>query len=139
SKMTPDAVGLRRDTPTDTPANLNVGAILPQLRAVRELSWPARNDAGFKGPVELKWQRTAVSGQVVSPAAGRPVPDLPREDFLATSYFTPNNVPHIPRPMELDWPMGVRRAEVVETDAEGNYLFEGLPRLGEQQMLAVET
>src|SRR5207253_6840545 len=79
SMITLDDLRLRRDTPTDTLANLNVDAILPQVAATREVLWRAWSDPAFRGQPDYKWQRTQFSGQVVSPAPGKPVPDLPRE------------------------------------------------------------
>jgi hypothetical protein len=144
SMITLDDLRLRRDTPTDTLANLNVDAILPQLDATYEVLRHAWNDPNFRGQPDYKWQRTQFTGQVVSPAPGKPVPDLPRQGFLATYYYTVNNLPHIPQPKPLPWAMGVRRNEVRDTDAEGNYRFEGMPRLGstaanEMQIFAVEV
>jgi ABC-type lipoprotein release transport system permease subunit len=149
SMITLDDLRLRRDTPTDTPQIVQTDKIVPQLLALRETLFHAWNDPTFKGQPDLKWQRTSFTGQVVSPAPGRPVPDLPREGFLATYFYTANNIPHIPQPKpptQLPWCIGVRRNEVRDTDAEGNYRFEAMPRLGgaaggpaEMQMLAVEV
>src|SRR5215203_5061969 len=36
-------------------------------------------------------------------------------------------------------PISFRRSEVFDTDADGNFLLEGLPRLGELQMIALEA
>src|SRR5438067_4919025 len=87
SMITLDDLRLRRDTPTDTLDHLNVAAILPQLAATREVLWRAWSDPNFRGQPDYKWQRTQITGQVVSSAPGRPVPDLPREGFLATYYY----------------------------------------------------
>src|SRR5206468_798820 len=51
--MTLDDLRLRRDTPADTLDQLDPGAIVPQLEAVRVLFRQAWNDPKFKGPVEL--------------------------------------------------------------------------------------
>ena len=128
SILTLDDLRLRRDTPTDTLANLNVEAILPQLRATRTLLWRAWDDPAFKGPVERKRQRNQVSGQVVSAAPGRPIPDLPREGFLVTYFYTTNNTKKIPQPRALAWTLGVRRNEVRPCDGEGYWQIEALPR-----------
>src|SRR5207253_9918320 len=53
SMITLDDLRLRRDTPNDTLANLNVDAILPQLQALRDLFFHACGDPKFHGPVEL--------------------------------------------------------------------------------------
>src|SRR5205823_1669471 len=83
SMVTLDDLRLRRDTPLDTLDTVNVNAILPQLVGVRELLSRAWADPKFVGPAELRRQVVRFSGQVVSPAVGKPVPDLPREGFLA--------------------------------------------------------
>ena len=134
SMITFDDLRPRRDTPEDTlkgpdgAPRLDTGRIIAQLRAVRELMWQAWNDPDLRGPVELKWQYNTVRGQVVSPAAGRPVPDLPRDGFLATYYYADRGrAPRLKR--HLADLVGVRRNEVVRCDAEGKYLFEGLSRL----------
>ena len=59
SLVTLDDLRLRRDTPSDTFENLN----LEGDRAAACRRWPncltkAWDDPKFKGPVELKWQRT---------------------------------------------------------------------------------
>ena len=63
----------------------------------------------------------------MSPAPGRPVPDLPRPGFLATYYYAAGAP--IPSLRWVQYTMGVRRGEVVSCDAEGNYLFEGISKL----------
>jgi ABC-type lipoprotein release transport system permease subunit len=133
--ITLDDLRLRRDTPVDTLDHLDRGIIIAQLKAVRELMWHAWSDPKFKGQTEFKWQRTGFEGQVVSPAPGRPVPDLPREGFLATYYYlvTPPRTPPTLR-WYIPYTMGIRRNEIHQCDAEGNYQFEGLPRLFEQEM-----
>src|SRR5690606_22927827 len=84
SFITVNDLRLRRDTPADTLENLNIPVLGPQLVAVQKLLFAAGNDPTLRTQPEYKWQRNTVVGQVVSPAAGRPVPDLPRQDFLAT-------------------------------------------------------
>ncbi|MFN4242200.1 MAG: FtsX-like permease family protein [Tepidisphaerales bacterium] len=129
--MTLDDMRLRRDTPTDTFETLNFASLLRQYAALRTLVLRAWEDTSFRGPVENPYQRESFEGQVVSLAPGRPVPDLPREGFLVTRYQT-NSVGS--RTPAVSWAMGYvvgqRRNEVRETDAEGMYFFEGLPRLG---------
>jgi hypothetical protein len=131
SMITLDDLRLRRDTPADTLESIDLDSILTQLHAVRTLFWNAWNDPRFRGPVEQRWQRNSWIGQVVSPAAGRPVPDLPREGFLATYYYV-HNTRKIPNLFVQPYTMGIRRNEVRDSDAEGYYRFEGLPRLGHQ-------
>ena len=70
--------------------------------------------------------------QVVGTAVGRPVPDLPREGFLATYYYAKTDIKKIPElrgPDHLAYTLGVRRSEVRDCDAEGRYHFEGIPKL----------
>lgn len=129
SLITLDDLRLRRDTPTDTLDHLRPEAILPQLRAVRTLLWRAWNDPTFKGPIERKRNRNTIFGQVVSPSPGRPVPDLPREGFLATYFYTANNTKKIPQHRPISWTLGVRRNEIRPCDAEGRWRIEGLPRI----------
>ena len=61
----------------------NVDAIIPQLQGLIDLFAHACADPKFHGPVELKRLEQSFSGQVVSPSPGKPVPDLPRDGFLA--------------------------------------------------------
>ncbi|HSV15070.1 MAG TPA: ABC transporter permease, partial [Tepidisphaeraceae bacterium] len=131
SMITLDDMRLRRDTPTDTLANLNVNPILRQLIGVRELFWHAWNDPKFRGPIELKQLNVSFAGQVVGAAPGKPVPDLPRPGFLAAYYYlqTAGASHKIPRLGILPWTLGIRRDEVRDCDAEGNYRFEGMPRM----------
>ncbi|MBA2706500.1 MAG: hypothetical protein H0U59_01675, partial [Gemmatimonadaceae bacterium] len=145
SMITLDDLRRRRDTPTDTLANLNVDALWPQLVATRSLLGRAWNDPKFVAQPDLKWQRTQVAGQVVTSAAGRPVADLPRSDFLVTCWQTADMVAKIPKLKAWpggNWLLGVRRNEVRDCDAEGNYRFEGLSRLGDPSAvnaLAIEA
>lgn len=129
--MTLDDMRLRRDTPSDTLDQLNLASLLRQYAAVRELILRAWDDVSFRGPVENPYQRESFEGQVVSLAPGRPVPDLPRDGFLVTRYQTNSLNSRTPA---VSWAMGYvigqRRNEVRETDVEGMYTFEGLPRLG---------
>lgn len=86
---------LRRDTPTDTLANLQVENLLPQASAVHALLRQAFDAPKFIGEPENRRYTNEFHGQVVSTASGRPVPDLPREGFLA-SYLYINNTRKIP-------------------------------------------
>jgi hypothetical protein len=88
SLITLDDLRLRRDTPADTLDRLDVDPILRQLRAVHAMLRNAWDDPDFKGPVQREPRRIDVRGQVVSGSPGRPVPDLPREGFLATYIHT---------------------------------------------------
>ena len=91
----------------------------------------AWNDPKFHGPTEVKRQEVTLTGQVVGTSGARPVPDLPREGFLATYYYIANRVKDrkIPQLGLMLPTMGIRRNEVRDCDAEGHYQFEGLPRL----------
>jgi len=131
SMITLDDLRIRRDTPNDSLASVNVDAILPQLRAVRDLFAGACADPKFHGPAELKRLTNSFAGQVVSPSPGKPVPDLPREGFLATYYYIPvrSKDRKIPFLGGLPYTLGIRRNEVRDCDAEGNYRFEGLPQI----------
>ncbi len=140
SLVTLDDLRLRRDTPLDTPDNLDLNAIVPQLNAVRVLMRRAWEDVRFKGPVENKWLRNGFVGQVVSAAPGRPVPDLPRPGFLVTYYYSQFTEWKIPRPNKLPYTMGVRKSEVIPCDAEGRYRFEGLSKLQfDMRKLAIQV
>ena len=127
SLVTLDDLRLRRDTPVDTIENLDLKAIEPQLQAASLLLTKAWDDPKFKGPVELKWQRTVMRGQVVSPSPWQPVPSLPREGFVAAWYHV-GGVRKIPSIRWLPYTMAVRRTEVIPCDAAGNWIVEGLPR-----------
>src|SRR5690606_990440 len=123
SLVTLDDLRLLRDTPLDTPENLNLEAIYPQLNAVRVLMRRAWEDARrFRAPPESKWLRNSFEGQVVSPAPGRPVPDLPRPGFLVTNYYALGSS-KMPKPRWLPYTMGLRKNEIVDCDAEGRYRF----------------
>ena len=129
SMITLDDQRLRRDTPADVPEAVNLEAIEPQLRAVNEMFRRAVADAKFRGQSERKRQRTTILGQVVSPAPGKPVPNLPREGFLVAYNYVSSNTGNTPKIRGLPWTLGVRRNELIACDAEGNYRIEGLPRL----------
>jgi hypothetical protein len=142
SLITLDDARLLRDTPNDTLANVNALRIAPQLAAVRDFLRAAWNDSAFKSRAEKRPARVTFTGEVVSPAPDRPVPDLPREGFLATFYNLQNPAARIPAVASLPYTPGVRRMSVIATDAFGHYRFEGLPRLGpdpQMRKLAVEA
>ena len=138
SMITLNDLRLRRDTPADTLDAIDLDAILPQLRGVRDLFARAAADPKFQGPTDLKRLRISLTGQVVSASPGRPVPDLPRPGFLVTYSYVTANQKRIPELGELAWALGVRRTEVHECDADGNYLFEALPRLRAQRLEGIE-
>ncbi len=96
SLITLDDAREYRDTPNDTLAHVDISRITPQLTAVKDFLFAAANDANFKGPTEKRPVRVTFTGQVVSPAPDRPVPDLPREGFLATFYYLQNPTSRIP-------------------------------------------
>lgn len=138
SLITLDDLRLRRDTPNDTLDRLDLDALTSQAAALGTLLTNAIADPKFRGDPEFKRHRNSFVGQVVGTATGRPVPDLPRDGFLVT-YFHPFTG-KVPKPRGNPWTIGVRRTEIVETDAEGNYRFEGLSRLqGDMQRVAVKV
>src|SRR5207247_6988930 len=94
----------------------------------------------FKENPGYKWENGGFEGQVVGTAPGRPVPDLPREGFLASYYYVSVATKKIPSQRALPWTLGVRRGEALACDAEGKYRVEGLPRLNvELQLFAVQV
>ena len=140
SMVTLEDLRLRRDTPNDTPDRINFEALLPQIRATHELLRRAWADPKFKGQGEYRRYRTGFEGQVVSPAPGKPVPDLPRPGFVASYFYAADINQRVPTPREVPYAIGLRRTEVSATNAEGEYRFEGVPRLyGEQMLLAVKV
>ncbi len=128
----------RRDTPNDTLANLNVPVVAAQAVAVHTLMRVAWDDPKFLGGPEYRRNTNEFQGQVVSTAAGKPIPDLPREGFLATYMYIPG-ARKIPQIRWLPYAVGVRRIEVVDSDAEGRYFFDGLPRLADLKQLLVKV
>lgn len=138
SMITLNDLRLRRDTPTDTIDRIDIAKILPQLNAVREIFIHANDDPRFRGPTELRRLEVTISGQVLGRSPGKPVPDLPRDGFLATYYHAASKDKQIPMLGSLPWSLGVRRNEIRETDAEGNYFFEGLPRLRADRLEGIE-
>lgn len=128
----------RRDTPADTLANLKIDHIVPQANAVAVLVRKAWEDPKFLGQPEFRRNTNDYEGQVVSTASGRPVPDLPREGFLATYFYLGANR-KIPLIKGLPWALGVRRLEVHDCDAQGRYYFEGQPRLSDLKQLLTKV
>lgn len=130
SMVTLDDLRSRRDTPADTLAALNLPVIQRQADALAVLLRKAWDDPTFRDPEELKWARNTITGQVVSPAPGRPVPDLPREGFLVSWRYSwgQNKIPSI---RAVPYTMGLRHDEIAACGPAGNYRFEGLPRLGQ--------
>ncbi len=132
--MTLDDLRLRRDTPGDTLANLNLESVLPQMQAVRQVIMRAWNDPSFHTQADFRFQRNSLEGLVVSAAPGRPVPDLPRQGYLATYYYAAGARAVAPQ-RPLPWIAGVRRSEVSACDAGGAYRFEGLPKTTQDMCL----
>lgn len=128
----------RRDTPLDTLDHVDTKKILPQLAAVDAIVRHAADDPGFVGQPEFRRNNNQFEGQVVSTASGRPIPDLPRPGFLASiNYLGAER--HIPPIKFLPFSLGVRRSEIVDCDAEGNYAFEGLPRVNDMKEVLVKV
>lgn len=128
-----------RDTPADTFDKIrSVRSIVEQLNAVRVLLWHAISDPNFSNNADHKPSRITLSGQVVSPSPGQPVPDLPRGGFLATYVNVTRDDLRIPSIRWEDFCIGTRRTEVVAADADGNYRFEAMWRLAsDQQLVAI--
>ncbi len=139
SFITLDDLRPYRDTPADTPDKIRLRPVLDQLSAVSTLLLHAWADPRFAAPAEHKSHHITLTGQVVSPSAGRPVPDLPRAGFLATVFDVNRDDLRIPSIRNDPYTIGSRRTEVQACDADGNYRFEGLWRLGDPQMVAVNA
>ncbi len=140
SFLTLDDLRPYRDTPADTPDKLRLRSITEQLSAVRALLWHAWDDPRFVAGAEHKSHHITVAGQVVSPSAGRPVPDLPRGGFLVTYYNVLRDDLRIPAVRHEPFTIGTRRNEVQPCDADGNYRFEAMWRLSaDQQEIAVNA
>ena len=131
-----DARG-RRDTPADTVENLDLAAVERQFEAADETVRRAIFDvAGFNAGGAFVRRRHRVEGQVLALAPGKPVPDLPRPGFLAVMYHG-THADGSPTPSfdwRAKWTLGVRRTEIVASDAEGGYRFEGLDTLGDRNL-----
>lgn len=130
SMVTLDDLRLRRDTPTDTVDRIDVGVVVGELNGVRDLFANAWSDPAFRGQGRVRQLNAGFTGQVVSASAGRPVPDLPREGFLATYSYILNGAvdQKIPPLGAMPWVLGIRRTEVQACDSLGEYRFEGLPQ-----------
>jgi len=140
SFITCDDLRLRRDTPSDTLANLNLEAITPQLVAAREMIARAWSDTAFHTPSDYRFQHNTVEGNIVSSAPGRPVPDLPRSGFVATYYYYVTNTKKKSPFRTLPWIAGVRRSEVADCDNLGHYQFEGLPKIwGDTSIVGIQV
>jgi hypothetical protein len=138
SMITLNDLRAHRDTPADTLDQIHIDAILPQLDAVTKIFARAAADKKFVGPTDIKHLNVDLTGQVVSSAPGKPVPDLPRPGFLATYSYVVKAQAHLPQLGALAWAIGSRRTEVRDCDAEGNYRFEGLPRLRAERLEGIE-
>lgn len=128
----------RRDTPADTMDRLNIDWVSKQADAVNRLFQVAWADPKFLGQPEYRRNTNQFEGQVVSTASGKPIPDLPREGFLATYTYIagPRKIPSV---RWLPYTLGVRRTEVVDCDSEGRYFFEALPRLSDLKQMIVKV
>ncbi len=136
SMTTLEDLRARRDTPADTLDQVNLDVVKKQAAAVHALFRAAWDDPKFLGGPEYRRNTNQFDGQVVSTASGKPIPDLPREGFLAT-YTYINGARKIPQIRGMPYTVGVRRLEVTDCDAEGRYYFEGLPKLSDlKQMIA---
>ena len=96
SLVTLDDARVWRDTPNDVAAKVKVDRVLPQVAAVRDLIRSSWGDASFRSTAEKRPVRMTFTGQVVSAAPDRPIPDIPREGFLATFYYVQNPATRIP-------------------------------------------
>jgi ABC-type lipoprotein release transport system permease subunit len=132
---------LYRDTPADTFDKIrSFRSIADQLNSVRTLLWHAIADPKFATNADHKPSRVTLTGQVVSPSPGQPVPDLPRGGFLATYFSVANDTQRIPAIRWEKYSIGTRRTEVQPTDADGNYRFEAMWRLAlDQQQVAINA
>ncbi len=136
-----DDLRLYRDTPADTVDKIvSFRSVLQQLNAVRALLWNAIKDPKFTGNEDHKPSRITLTGQVVSPSPGQPVPDLPRGGFFASCVPVSRDDVRIPDIRWENYCIGTRRTQVVPTDADGNYRFEGMWRLNpDQQCVAINA
>lgn len=138
SMITLDDLRLWRDTPNDTLDRLNTAPIIAQLEGICDLFTRAWADPKFRGPTDLRRAGVSFIGQVVSPSAAKPVPDLPRPGFLVSYYYSANKDKKQPQLGALPWVLGIRRNEIRACDAEGNYRFEGLPKLRNDRLEGTE-
>ncbi len=139
SFITLDDLRLYRDTPADTFDKIrSFRSIIDQLSSVRTLLWHAISDPKFSTSADHKPSRITLTGQVVSPSPGQPVPDLPRTGFIASYVPVSRDDVGIPALRWSDYCIGTRRTEVAPTDADGNYHFEAMWRLAaDQQLVAI--
>jgi ABC-type lipoprotein release transport system permease subunit len=130
-----------RDTPADTFDKIvSFRSIIDQLESVRTLLWHAIADPKFSNNGDHKPSRITLTGQVVSPSPGQPVPDLPRGGFVATYFNVSRDDLPIPAIRWENYCIGTRRTEVAPTDADGNYRFEAMWRLApDQQKVAINA
>ena len=125
----------RRDTPADTLDRLDRDALRGQFTTLADVvGRAARDEAGFGVPGGFVRRNHRVEGQVLAVAPGSPVPDLPRPGFLAVMYHGKERKPTLNYDWRAKWALGVRRTEIVPTDAEGRYDFDGLDTLGHRDL-----
>ena len=123
-----------RDTPADTPDKIpQPFPITTQLQAVEKLLLRAWADPAFHSNGDHKVNHVTITGQVVSPSPGQPVPDLPRGGFLATYFNVSRDDLRIPVLRNEAYCIGTRRNEIRACDADGNYRFEAMWRLVDDQ------
>ena len=136
-----DDLRLYRDTPADTfDKILSFRSVIQQLESVRTLLWHGWADPKFSNNSDHKPSRITLTGQVVSPSPGQPVPDLPRGGFLATYVNVVRDDMRIPAIRGEEYCIGTRRTEVQPTDADGNYRFESMWRLNaDEQAVAINA
>jgi hypothetical protein len=138
SFVTADDFRHRRDTPNDTLDRLNLHAVRVQFDALSTLLLNVVARPQFVYNSEGRRERNGFVGQVVSAAAGKPVPDLPRPGFLV-GYQHVANTARIPGLRFLPYAVGLRRSEFIGCDAEGRYQFEGLSRTFAHEFLQVQV
>ncbi len=129
---------LLRDTPGDKLDKLNLDSVKQQASAVNELLRRAWDDPKFRAQPEFRRSTNSFEGQVVSTASGKPIPDLPREGFLATYQYA-TAIRKVPPMRWMPYAMGVRRLDLVDCDSEGKYEFEALPRVGDLKIMAINV
>jgi ABC-type lipoprotein release transport system permease subunit len=107
---------------------------------VRILLTHAWADPKFSSSGHPKGNTVTLTGEVVSPSPGKPVPDLPRAGFLATYFNVSRDDLKIPALRSEMYCIGTRRTEVQPCDADGNYRFEGMWRLqSDQEEMAINA
>ncbi len=136
SMITLDDLRLHRDTPADTLSNL------PHGRDSAATVRPARSFFPRLERCKIPRPREPAAAGRIAGRAGRQLflrrarARSSAPGFLATySYLTNTGAEdRIPPLGLLPWTLGVRRTEVRDCDALGNYRFEGLPRLRSDRM-----